>query len=156
MASPFVSKSTVRFNHTDPASYVFFPRYFEMIQAAVEDWFTTALGISYADLINNRRLGFPTARTECEFFQPSRLGDTVEIGIYVERLGNASIALIFIGSVDGQERLRAKSIIVTISLENGRSQPFPDDLRVQIEAYIHRQGDIPPAPEKPVKKKAET
>lgn len=145
MSSPFTSHSTVRFNHTDPASYVFFPRYFEMLQAAVEDWFTIALGISYADLINDRRIGFPTARTECEFFHPSRLGETVDIAVYVERLGNASLALTFIGSVKGEERLRAHSVLVAISLEDGRSRPVSDTMRVQIEAYIQRQGAIPEA-----------
>ncbi len=144
MSSPFTSHSTVRFNHTDPASYVFFPRYFEMLQAAVEDWFTIALGISYADLINVHRIGFPTARTECEFFHPSRLGETVDISVYVERLGNASLALTFVGCVNGEERLRAHSVLVAINLEDGKSRPVSDNMRIQIEAYIRRQGDIPP------------
>ena len=144
MSSPFTSHSTVRFNHTDPASYVFFPRYFEMLQAAVEDWFTIALGISYARLVNDQRIGFPTARTECEFFHPSRLGDTVDTTIYVEHMGNASLHIVFVGSVDGQERLRARSVLVCISLETGKSQPLSDDMRVQIDAYIRRQGEIPP------------
>lgn len=148
MASPFTSQSTVRFNHTDPASYVFFPRYFEMLQAAVEDWFTIALGISYADLINTHRIGFPTARTECEFFLPSRLGETVDVTVYVEKLGNASLGLVFVGSVKGEERLRARSVLVAISLDDGKSRPIDDDMRVQIEAYIRRQGEIPAAVEK--------
>ena len=148
MASPFTSSSVVRFNHTDPASYVFFPRYFEMIQAAVEDWFTIGLGVNYAELINARRIGLPTAKTECEFFQPSRLGDTVETTIYVERLGTASLALVFVGRVGGEERLRARSVLVFISLDDGKSQPAPDEIGVQIDAYIHRQGDLPPPPEK--------
>jgi len=149
MASPFISRSTVRFNHTDPASYVFFPRYFEMIHAAVEDWFTLGLGVNYADMINIRRIGLPTARTDCEFFHPSRLGETVETTVYVERLGNSSISLRFIGSVGGQERLRAQSVLVAITLDDGRPIPLPDDVRVQIEAYIHRQGEIPPPPRPP-------
>ncbi len=32
----------VRFTHTDPAGYDFFPRFFEMFQACVEDWFHTS------------------------------------------------------------------------------------------------------------------
>lgn len=148
MANPYTSHSTVRFNHTDPASYVFFPRYFEMIHAAVEDWFTVALGCNYADLINKQRIGFPTARTECDFFHPSRLGDTVEITVYVEKLGTSSIRLRFVGKVKGEERLRAYSALVAISLDDGRPRPISEELRVQIEAYIHRQGEIPPAPQR--------
>jgi len=143
MASPYTSKSTVRFNHTDPASYVFFPRYFEMLHAAVEDWFTIALGINYADLINVDRIGFPTAKTECEFFRPSRLGDTVEITVYVAKLGTSSISLLFIGGANGEERLRAQSTLVAISLEDGRPRALTNELRIQIDAYICRQGEIP-------------
>jgi 4-hydroxybenzoyl-CoA thioesterase len=143
MASPYVSSSTVRFNHTDPASYVFFPRYFEMIHAAVEDWFTEALGINYAELINVHRIGLPTARTECEFFHPSRLGETVEITVLVERLGRSSITLLFSGAVEGEERLRATSVLVAISLDTGHAKPIADDMRAQIEAYINRQGALP-------------
>ena len=144
MSSPYTSTSTVRFNHTDPASYVFFPRYFEMIQAAVEDWFTIALGTNYADLINHDRIGFPTVRMECDFHRPSRLGDNVDLTIHVEALGASSITLLFVGRVGGEERLRARSVLVAISLEDGRPRPIADSLRVQIDAYVARQGAIPP------------
>ena len=143
MTSPFTSTSAVRFHHTDPASYVFFPRYFEMIQAAVEDWFTIALGINYADLINHDRVGFPTVRTECDFHKPSRLGDSVELTIYVERLGGSSITVQFVGRVKGEERLRARSVLVAISLEDGRPRPILPSIRTQLEAYAARQGEIP-------------
>ena len=143
MTSPYSSKSIVRFTHTDPASFVFFPRHFEIIQVAVEDWFTEALGVPYADIINNRQIGIPTAKTDCEFFHPSRLGDTIETAVYVDRLGKSSLALTFIGCVDGQERQRAHSVLVAISLENGTPVPFPDDIREKIEAYQRRQGDLP-------------
>ena len=33
--------------HTDPAGIVFYPRYFEMINAQVEDWFTGPLGCDF-------------------------------------------------------------------------------------------------------------
>ena len=39
MAAPFVSQVEVRFRHFDPAGIVFYPRYFEMINDFVEEWF---------------------------------------------------------------------------------------------------------------------
>ena len=33
----------VRFQHTDPAGIVFYPRYFEMINQVIEDWFAEKL-----------------------------------------------------------------------------------------------------------------
>ncbi len=146
MSSPFVSHSVVRFNHTDPASYVFFPRYFEMIHAAVEDWFTVALGTNYADIVNVHRIGLPTAKIECEFLHPSRLGDTVDLTVYLKRIGTSSLSILFVGTVAGEQRLRANSVIVNISLEDGRPRPLSDSLRIQLEAYASRQGAVPEAP----------
>jgi len=126
MSGPYVSKSPVRFHHTDPASYVFFPRDFEMFQAAVEDWFTVALGVNYADLINDEQIGLPTAKTECEFARPCRLGEVVDLAIYLVRLGTSSLEAVFDGTVDGEHRLRARSVLVFISLVDGHSaRPSP-------------------------------
>ena len=38
----FQISTKVRFGDVDPAGIVFYPRYFEMLNAAVEDWFTMA------------------------------------------------------------------------------------------------------------------
>jgi 4-hydroxybenzoyl-CoA thioesterase len=151
MSEPYVSQSRVRFSQTDPASFVFFPRYFEMIQAAVEDWFTESLGIDYARMINIERLGLPTAKTQCEFWQPTRLGEAVDMAVYLTRIGNSSIDVTFAGAVKGEQRLRAHSVLVFISLDDGRPRPITPEMRVQLDAYMHRQGDIPPQPDSSVR-----
>jgi len=131
----FELHSPVRFTHTDPAAYVFFPRYFEMLQAVIEEWFTQALHQRYADLIIGRRLGTPTAATQCTFMKPSRLGDVVTIAAKLEHIGNSSFRLRFIGSVDGEKRLEAVSTLVMIHLDDGSPHRIPDDLRTKMEAY---------------------
>ena len=103
-SSLFSLRSLVRFTHTDPAGYVFFPRYFEMLQAVVEEWFTEALDLKYADLIIGLRLGTPTASIQCVFKKPSRLGDALEIAVLLEHVGNSSFRLRFRGGVDGIAR----------------------------------------------------
>ena len=134
-SSLFSLISPVRFTHTDPAGYVFFPRYFEMFQAVVEEWFSTALGLKYADLIIGRRLGTPTATIQCSFMKPSRLGDSLTITVHLDHLGTSSFRLRFRGSVDGDLRLEAVSTLVMIDLDDGRSRPIPADLRTRMERY---------------------
>lgn len=133
---PYTQRMPIRFTHTDPAGYVFFPRYFEMWQAAVEDWFTIGLGVPYAEMIAGGH-GLPTARTECEFLRPSHLGEILEIAVLLARLGRSSLDVRFIGRVAGEERVRAKSVLVYIALETGRSVPIESGLREKLEAY-HR------------------
>ncbi len=133
--APFTLGLPVRFTYTDPAGYVFFPRYFEMLQAVVEEWFTQSLGIKYADFVLDRRLGLPTAHTECTFEAPCRLGDPLEITLYLEHVGRSSIRVRFVGRVEGEQRLVARSVLVVASLDDGRPLPIDDDLRARLEAY---------------------
>ncbi|HLT28095.1 MAG TPA: thioesterase family protein [Zeimonas sp.] len=138
--SPFTLQTVVRFTHTDPAGYVFFPRYFEMLQAVVEDWFTEALGIRYAEFILGRRLGTPTARIECNFLAPCRLGEHLDLTVYLEHVGSSSMRLRFIGSVLGERRLEAVSTLVVIGLDDGRPRRIDDALRARLGAYQASQG----------------
>lgn len=144
--SPFTLQTVVRFTHTDPAGYVFFPRYFEMLQAVVEDWFTVALGIRYADFILKRQLGTPTARTECSFVAPCLLGEHLDLTVYLEHIGSSSIRLRFVGAVQGERRLEAVSTLVVIGLDDGRPRRIDDDLRGRLETYRANQGapKLPP------------
>ncbi len=134
--APFTLGLPVRFTHTDPAGYVFFPRYFEMLQAVVEEWFTQALGLKYADFILERRLGLPTAHTECTFEAPCRLGEPLEITLYLEHIGRSSLRARFVGRVEGEQRLVARSALVVTNLEDGRPLPIDEDLRDRFETYL--------------------
>lgn len=125
----------VRFTHTDPAGYVFFPRFFEMFQACVEDWFNTGLEVDYAKQILEYGVGLPTAHVECDFSLPCKLGEKIEISLSVEKVGNSSIAILFVGRVNGEDRLHAKSVLVAISTKNGRPVPLSKELRSKLSEY---------------------
>ena len=136
MDRPYVHRSPVRFTHTDPAGYVFFPRFFEMFQAAVEDWFTHCLGLNYAEQILRHGVGFPTAHTECDFLHPCRLGEVLELRLVLEAVGRTSLTLRFDGSVLGEARLRARSVLVAIEMQQGRPQPLGVELRERLQVYL--------------------
>ena len=133
--TPFTLRLPVRFTHTDPAGYVFFPRYFEMFQAVMEEWFTQALGIKYADFVLGRQLGTPTAQTECTFMAPCRLGDPLEITLYLEHIGRSSLRVCYVGRVEGERRLEARSTLVVVSMDDGRPRPIDEALRAKLVAY---------------------
>lgn len=132
---PYTYSSRIRFTHTDPAGYVFFPRFFEKFQAAVEDWFNLELEVDYAGLVLNRGIGLPTAHTECTFIKPCLLGEMLDLSLRLLKVGNTSLTVEFIGSVAGKQRLRARSILVFIRLKDGTPVPIPADLRGKFEDY---------------------
>ena len=135
---PFSLRIPIRFSHCDPAGYVFFPRFFEMIQAVSEDWITQHLGINFSEMIIQHRLGQPTAYTECQFIKPCLLGENLDLAIILDKFGSSSLHLRFIGTVNGEIRLCARSVQVVISLENGRPVRIEGSMRKRLQEYMDR------------------
>lgn len=135
-SAPFSLRIPIRFSHCDPAGYVFFPRFFEMLQAVCEDWFSEQLGQNFSQMIIQQKIGQPTAYTECQFIKPCLLGENLDLAIILDKFGTSSLHLRFIGTVDGETRLVARSVQVVISLKDGRPVPIPDGLRQRLQAYM--------------------
>ncbi|BAL24172.1 thioesterase family protein [Azoarcus sp. KH32C] len=134
----FMAERLVRFAHCDPAGIVFFPRYFEMLNGVVEDWWAH-LGKPWTETVSQRRLGTPTAKLDTTFVAPSRLGDTLCFHLSVERIGRSSLDLRHrIVGADGQERVRFDQCLVATSLETHRSIPWPEDIRQAITRFKER------------------
>ncbi len=138
MTKPFTCRSAIRFTHTDPAGYVFFARFFDMLQATTEDWLTQRLGINFAEMILERHLGNPTAHTECQFIKPCVLGEYLDISLILEKIGTTSFTVRYIGCVAGEVRLRARSVQIMIETKTGRPVPFDDDFRGRLTDYMEQ------------------
>ena len=104
----------VEFNHCDPAGIVFYPRYFEMLNSLVENFFAEAIGHSFAAMMDAGQ-GVPTARLEVNFKLPSRLGDKLEWRLEVVRVGESSVSFLATGQVADQVRLTADLTLVWVN-----------------------------------------
>jgi len=137
MAAPFISQVEVRFRHCDPAGIVFYPRYFEMINDFVEEWFDKGMGLPFHALHVDRHIGTPMASVTCDFSAPSRWHEQLCQTLQVQRIGGASFkALVRFEGPDGQLRLSATLTIGTGDLRTMKSMPLPDDLRERMQAYL--------------------
>jgi 4-hydroxybenzoyl-CoA thioesterase len=130
----FDTEIIVRFAQVDAAGIVFYPRYFEMLNAAVEDWFA-AMGLDFATMHGTRNMGVPTVRLDATFVSPSELGDRLTISIVPKEIGRSSCALLAIFTGDGRERLRVDAVLVCMDLGERRSMAWPDELRAKMESY---------------------
>ena len=128
----------IRFSHCDPAGIVYFARYFDLMNGVVEDWFSGALGLDYAEFIGPRRVGLGYASCEADFAAPGFMGDRISFAVLVERIGGASLTLRILAYRGPDPILSARLTIVTTSLVEHRAIPIPDDLRAALERY---QGD---------------
>ena len=132
-SAAFRRERTIRFSDCDPAAIVFYPQYFVMFNALVEDWVDEGLGIGYRALVVDRRVGLPTVRLEADFTAVSRMGDRVALLLAVERLGTRSITLALrCEGAGGTLRMAMRQVLVTTSLETHAAIDIPADLRAAI------------------------
>jgi len=106
-----------------------------MTNALVEDWFNEGLHIDYAQMIGQRRIGLPIVKLDCEFSRPSQMGETIMLTLNVTAIGRRSISLDILGHCNGEARFRAKQVLVTTSLESGRSIEIPADIASALATF---------------------
>ncbi len=136
MSADFSRERLIRFSDCDPAGIVFYPQYFVMLNGLIEDWFNEQLGIVYADLISDRRIGLPTVRLEADFKAVSRLGDRVRLDLLVEKIGGASLTLqLQCRGADDSLRMNLRQVLVTTSLVSHRALEIPADIRTAIKRW---------------------
>ena len=133
--APFEREKLIRFHHCDPAGIVFYPQYFVLFNELVEDWFEEGIGIDFARLHTERRLGVPMAHLECDFVSPSKIGDRLGFKLTVDRIGNSSIALSVVAQRGDDVRVRAKLVLVLASLDARRPVPIAPDMRAILERF---------------------
>lgn len=125
----------IRFAHCDPAGIVFFPQYLLMVNDLVEDWVGEGLGVPYAELIGQRRIGMPTVSLQCEFTAVSRMGDDVTLALSVQRMGGKSLTLLHGCRCGDEQRMRVRQVLVFTDLDTHRAIAIPTDLRPAIERF---------------------
>lgn len=131
----FTAERRVRFADCDAVGIVFFPRYFEMLNGVVEDWFAGPLGVSFRELHMDRGVSVPTAAVEARFIAPSRLEDDLTFSLTVTRLGGSSCGLRHRIASGADLRFEATQTIVYV----GRSlkpERWPEPLRARITPFL--------------------
>jgi 4-hydroxybenzoyl-CoA thioesterase len=136
MSKVFSVEYPILFSHCDPAGIVYFPRLFDLLHRAMEDWFTFGLEERFADFIVKKRLGIPTVRTEVDFVGPARFGDLVRIELRVLKLGRSSIELGVDAFVGDQPCFNARHTVCCFTQDTYKAVAIPDGLRRRMEAYV--------------------
>jgi acyl-CoA thioester hydrolase len=70
-----------------------------------------------------------------DYHRPIELGDTVEVRMRTEELGESSIPMTYELRVDGELAATAETIQVTFDRETGESVALPAEWRDRIEAF---------------------
>jgi 4-hydroxybenzoyl-CoA thioesterase len=89
MNNTFTKQEKIKFKHIDYAGIVFYPRFLEMLNDLVEDWFEEALDRPFSKMHETN--GIPTVDLKIQFKNPARLGEVLTKKLWVIELRNSSV-----------------------------------------------------------------
>ncbi len=139
---PFTTAVPLRFGDCDPAGIAYYPSILHLQHTVFEAFWEEGVGFSYARLMGERRLGFPTRRLECDFREPLRYGDVLTVTVEVGGVGRTSAEFRYAIARPGGGAPAAGIVArtVCVDMDGLRPVPVPDDLREALRRF-RRDGD---------------
>ena len=132
----FQKQIRVRFAHCDPAGIIFYPRFFELLNGIVEDWFMEALACSFSTLFKEHGLGTPMVDVHVEFLNPCFLDDLLDVEFHLTALGTSSAKFHLEGWVKGKLNIRAEGVLVCSFMDLSGSHPWPESIKLKMQDYL--------------------
>jgi 4-hydroxybenzoyl-CoA thioesterase len=127
----FTHRFSVRFEDVDYARVVYYPRLFGYCHNAFEEFFAQEGGVTYAELLTRRGVGFPTVHCEADFKAPLRFGDSVRVVMEAVGVSQRSITCRYRFYVNDRPELCAELKVVTaaIDMQTFRPTELPEELK---------------------------
>lgn len=142
MSNYFIKEEKIRFQHIDYAGIVFYPRFLEMLNALVEDWFEEALERPFSTI--HETSGIPTVDLKVQFKKAARLGETLTKYLWVKNLGGTSVTCGFrFDDANGKTCLEGEVTLVNVAISEDRNsikaEPFSEKMKEKINPFIHSE-----------------
>jgi 4-hydroxybenzoyl-CoA thioesterase len=139
MNQTFSKQEQIKFRHCDFAGIVFYPRFLEMLNDLVEDWFAEALQRPFSKIHETH--GIPTVDLQVKFKKPARIGDVLNKKLWVESLGESSMVCGFaFDHADGRPCLTGQVTLVNVVINKHdstiKSEPFTLEHRELITPFV--------------------
>lgn len=135
----FTKQEKIRFQHIDFAGIVFYPRFLEMLNGIVEDWFEEALDRPFSKMHETN--GIPTVDLKIQFKSPARLGEVLTKKLWVKELRNSSVLCGFQFVNESENTvLEGEVTLVNVNISGDRnsvkSEAFNEEMKNKISKYI--------------------
>lgn len=137
MPSEFAVSRIVEVAETDMAGLMHFSNYFRWMEAC-EAAFYRSLGLPAAVFAEPGRQAWPRVKVDCEYQAPLHFNDTVEVRLFVKRIGEKSLTYVFQFRKDDGVTARGEMTIVCVSVDaaSGRAlsaRALPAELRAKLQ-----------------------
>ena len=135
----FTCQQQVRFGDVDPAGIVYFPRIYDYLHAAFEELWEVHVGARYYHLLLDRKIGFPLVHSEVDFKNPLKFGDRPLVRITCFKLGETSLGLHYVYTVNDAVCVDAHMTTVCVHTKTMKSQSLPPEFRERFQELLESQ-----------------
>lgn len=135
MTAHFSYPQKVLFKHCDPAGIVFYPRFFEMINDAVEALFDEVIGWPFE--VIHKTGAVPTRSFDVDFKRPCRHGDMLRLNLLLMDLGRTSLTLETRAMAGEELRFTARQVLVHVGAD-GRPLSWPETTKNTIAQVMEQ------------------
>ncbi len=139
MAYEFKAVRSVEFHETDMAGIVHYSNFFRYMETA-EHGFFRSLGFSVVTENTDPPIGWPRVHAECDYLQPLRFEDEVEIHMLVSEMKSKALSYVFrfrkLNASPPLEVARGKLTVVCVTHEADgkmKATPIPKVVADKIE-----------------------
>lgn len=131
----FTISKPMRFGDCDLTGIAYHPAYLSMLVDVNEAMFAS-FGITWKQIMFERRIGLPTVTMNLEFKRPAMYGDVLDFAVHVRAIGRTSLDLETVVTVTDYVIWTVRQRLVATSLDSHKSHPWPDDIRAGLSLYL--------------------
>ena len=131
----FTCDIPIRFNDVDQARIVYYPHFFHFCHVAMEELFARVVGVPYHELIDRDGITLPTVHVDGDFSAPVTFGQTLRIGVELERMGETSMTFRFTAArtTDDTVVFRGAVTMVCVRMRDFTPVRLPEPYRAALE-----------------------
>lgn len=131
----------VRFGWIDEAGIVYYPRIYEALHEAFED-FWSHLGRPYPEVLHGDGVGYPSVHIESDFRGPLRYGDSLCVELEVASIGRRSVVWTYRGrrGPEGPIAMEASVTTACVDVASFSSREVPEEHRHLLEPHLMSAG----------------
>ena len=110
------------------------PRYFEMLNATVEDWFEADIGAGFPTMIDTLDCASPLGTIETKFIVACRLGELLTFSLNVQAAGEKTVTLLIETYCQDELRAVSKLTLVCVHRDISGARAWPPAIREQFDS----------------------
>jgi YbgC/YbaW family acyl-CoA thioester hydrolase len=124
-----VTRERVKFADADPYGHLASGRYVDMVMSHRVEALEDLVGFSIVRYAAGG-VAFPARNVELAYLRPAFVGESLEVGSWLENLGSSSfeVRAVISGATDRKARALARIHFVSVDAKSGRTVPAPTSL----------------------------